>query len=104
MRLVLLVILCSILFTGCTLQSGYTRDKLHGYDRGVTWNHIYLLNDHTTVYCWEDNIAWGEILEKAKADNNITLEIDYEKYWLKGSLCSSGQDMEAVVVTDIKIV
>lgn len=102
-KLLIVGLLFSILlFTGCTLQSGYTKDKLHGYDTGVLWNHVYLLNDHTTVYCFDDN-RFIPLLEQAK-NGNVTIEVDYEKYALRGALCSSGQEMETVVITAIKIV
>jgi len=103
-KLLIVGLLCAvILMTGCTLQSGFTKDKLHGYDSGVLWNHVYLLNDHTTVYCFDDD-RFIPILEQAKNNNNITIEVAYNKYLLRGALCSSGQEMESVVITNIKIV
>lgn len=104
MKYLIPLIISMLLFTGCTLQSGYTKDQIHGYDRGVAWNHLYLLNDHTTVYCVEPNsFNIEEVLEQAKINNSI-IEVHYEKYILRGALCSSGQNMESVVVTRVKLI
>jgi hypothetical protein len=100
-KILIIIILSSmILFTGCTLQSGYTRDKLHGYDYGILWNHLYLLNDHSTVYCFKDDLI--PVIESI--NNNDTIQVYYESYLVYGILCSSGQSMESVVITDIKII
>ena len=93
-----LLIIGMLLFSACTLQSGISTDRIYGYDKGIVWNHLYLTNDHTTTYCFED-YQLQQI--KDAYELNKTVKIEYERYVIKGFWCQAQQNQEAVVVTKI---
>lgn len=95
----LFLVLCGLLLVaGCTFQSGQSNDRIYGYDKGIIWNHLYLVNDHSTAYCFDDGFVPS--VQKALAENRSVV-VHYEKYLVRGSLCSVPENMEAVVVTEI---
>jgi hypothetical protein len=90
-----------ILFsTGCTLQSGKSKDTIYAYDTGILWNHLYLTNDHTTCYCFKGSENYDAI--KSAFDDKKIVDVYYEKYLVKGTLCECGE-LEEVVVTKIEL-
>lgn len=90
-------LLLIILLTGC-IQEGTSTDTIYGYDKGPIWNHVYLKNDHTTTYCFEDNLQ--DDIEQAYK-NNTVVTIHYNKYWFRGALCNPQPNTEPVVVESI---
>lgn len=83
-------------------QSGTSKDKVMGYDVGPIWNHAYLMNDHFTVYCF-DNDNFKPIFEEAQRNQKEVI-VSYKKYMGRGSLCTSSQTYEPVIVTNVEIV
>lgn len=101
---IVVTILGVLLLSACGTQHGKSVDTIYGYDTGIVWNHLYLTNDHTTTYCYQDPTL-NIILEQA-LQNKSKVEVTYSKYIIKGSLCQSGtsSDGERVVVDNVKIV
>lgn len=99
-KILLLGILISILIiSGCTLQSGTSRDIVQGYDEGIIWNHAYLKNDHSTAYCF-DNPSFVDVFQQSQLFQKEVI-VTYEKYLFRGALCSVSEKYEKVIVTDV---
>lgn len=96
----ILVLSFVLLFTGCIFQHGTSKDYVMGYDRGIFWEHAYLVNDHNTCYCF-DNQNFESILKDAQ-ENNKKVIITYETYLFRGTLCSCSENYEEVVVINIQ--
>ena len=93
-----LIILLIFLISGCTFQRGTSRDVVQGWDKGIIWYHMYLKNDHTTSYCF-DNPQFIEIFDESlKTQREII--VTYETYFFRGGLCSAGDKFDNVIVTD----
>lgn len=91
-----------IILNGCTFQHGTSKDYVYGYDTGILWNHLYLKDDHSTCYCFDDP-EFIETIEEAQAADRKVL-VTYEKYVFRGGLCWSADGYENVVVTKVGIV
>ena len=100
MKLLPVVLVFALVLTACTFQSGVSTDRIYSYDQGILWNHVYLVNDHSTVYCYDGFV--GNEIERAFEENR-TVKLYYEKYLFRGALCQTpGDNWEAVVVTRVE--
>ena len=95
------VLMLGLLFIGCEYQKGNSNDTVYGYDKGLLWNHLYLTNDHTTCYCFDDQKVIS-ILDSAIATGR-KVEVNYGKYLLRGQLCSAPDKYETVVVDSLTL-
>jgi hypothetical protein len=94
------LIIALFLLTGCSIQEGNTKDRVAGYDIGIFWGHLYLVNDHKTVYCFDKSMA-----EKIKdmEDMNETVKVNYKKGLLfTAFLCGADDSYEIVRVVSIE--
>ena len=96
-KALLLGLMACLLLSACTFQDGFSKDKVYAYDKGILWNHLYLVNDHTTAYCFDDSL-WNSV--KEAYENNKTVNVHYQTYLIKGSLCSTG-NLENVIAIGI---
>jgi len=99
--IIMMLIVLVMFLTSCTLESGSSTDYIYGYDKGIVWGHAYLKDDHTTCYCFNDD-SIKEMFEYAQT-NNVKLKVNYERYLIKGSLCSCGDKMSTVIVTKVEV-
>jgi hypothetical protein len=85
-------------------NSGTSTDYTYTVERTkVGWYKLWLKDDHTTVYCFDDE-RMLDIINEAK-EQNLKVEVTYQDYWFRGSLCGSGSEaIETSVVTAIKII
>lgn len=92
------LLLIGLFLVGCTTQMGSSRDVIYGYDQGPAWNHMYLKNDHTTTYCFDNRL-----LDKVKAyyDNQTVVKISYAKGTFYTGVCMGQGNSEVVLVNDI---
>lgn len=97
------MLLIVLSMSACTFQHGTTRDIVQGYDSGILWNHMYLKNDHTTVYCFEKDTNFSEMFDESQRTQKEII-VTYETYLLKGSLCYHSEKFDGVVVKDVKFV
>lgn len=98
-KMIMTITLMGLFLVACTVQRGTSTDTIYGTDYGILWHHLYLKNDHSTVYCYDDFYD-QQIQEARKA--NATVTVTYEKNILgKGTLCSAGEQYEPVVVTGV---
>lgn len=98
----ILLITVMFLLTGCSYQSGSSTDIPYGWDSGFLWDHLYLTNDHKTVYCFDDSEV-RKVLEEAERSQK-KVRVVYNKYIFRGFLCYADEKYEKVVVTDIELV
>lgn len=89
-----------LLLFGCTLQHGTSRDVVQGYDKGILWSHMYLKNDHSTCYCF-NNQEFIKTFDESQLTQKEVI-VTYEKYIVKGSLCNCDDKYEKVIVTNVK--
>jgi hypothetical protein len=69
----------------------------------VGWYKLWLKDDHTTVYCFDDE-RFLPILEQAKAENK-KVAVTYQDYFFRGMLCSSGSErIGTTIITGVQIV
>ena len=100
---IIILMLSLILLVGCTTQTGNTKDKVHGYDVGPVWGHLYLINDHSTVYCFDKGLYESKI--ESAEDLNQTVKVYYNKqYPFNTFLCSAVDGYERVEVIGIEVV
>lgn len=84
------------------LNKGFSIDYPYNIEKSQFWNKLWLKDDHTTVYCF-DNEDFISIIEKAQRENK-KIKVSYQEYVFRGALCTSGSErIGTVVVTDIKI-
>ena len=100
--LIIVVIICLSLSSNYPYQHGTSRDIVQGYDAGPIWNHAYLKNDHNTAYCFDEE-RFLPILEKAEMEQKEVI-ITYEKYFLRGALCSTSDNYENVIIVNVELV
>jgi hypothetical protein len=93
-------LICILLVSGCALQHGSSRDVVQGWDKGILWYHMYLKNDHTTAYCF-DNPEFIKIFDDAQKTQREVI-VTYETYLVRGILCSVSDKYEKVIITDVK--
>ena len=101
-----MISLLAVILTACSasIQNGFSTDNAYGYDVGPIWGHLYLVNDHTTAYCFKPD-TYGQLI-KDSIKNKQKLDVYYQKYVgmaPTGALCTPPDNMEAVVVTNIEI-
>lgn len=88
------------------LNSGSSVDIAYGLENNAFWHKLYLKDDHKTIYCIdkEDN----DLIELAKraARDKIKVEVYYQEYIFRGSLCTfnTNDKYNSVVVTKMEIV
>ena len=99
MRRVILGLFLILFLGGCTFTQGTTKDVVQGFDKGIIWHHLYLLNDHTTAYCF-DNDDFIPILKSAQ-ESNQKVTVTYETNLIRGILCTTSDKFERVVVTNV---
>lgn len=100
MRMIGVLGIITLLFlASCTTQHGTSKDRIYGYDTGPVWGHMYLVNDHSTTYCFDKT---REDIIKEAYDSNRTVMITYEKGPLKAFFCMGQAEQETVVVTQVK--
>lgn len=69
----------------------------------VGWFKLWLKDDHSSVYCFDNN-NFLPIIKEAQ-EKNKKVAVSYQDYWFRGFLCSSGNEkIGSTVVTDIKII
>lgn len=92
-----LIALISIPF----LNKGTSIDVAYGVEQNNLWTKLYLKDDHKTVYCIEDQ----DLIDLAKraSEEKLRVEVTYQEYVFKGSLCDFSEQYSGVVVKDIKI-
>lgn len=85
------------------LNSGSSTDYPYNVEKNAAgWTKLWLKDDHTTVYCFDDE-RFLPIIEQAKAENK-KVTVYYQEYIFRGFFCSSGnENIGTVVVTDIQI-
>ena len=86
------------------LNKGYSIDYPYNIEQQKIggWYKLWLKDDHTTVYCFDDE-RFISIIETAK-ESESKIKVEYQEYILRGFLCSSGSDnINAVVITNIII-
>lgn len=93
-------IITIILLSGCTFQSGTTKDQVSGYDKGVLWYHAYLKNDHRTAYCFDDSALADKFSDAQKSGKEVV--ISYETYLIRGWFCTVSPSYETVIVTKVE--
>ena len=100
--LLLSIMMICVVLSGCTFQHGTTRDIVQGWDKGILWHHMYLKNDHTTAYCF-DNLDFTRIFDEAQKTQKEVI-ITYETYLIRGSLCSTSDKFENVIITNVQFI
>lgn len=95
-----ILIIGAIIFWNTSYQHGTSKDVVQGYDKGILWYHAYLKNDHNTAYCFDDE-RFIPLLEKSQRENTEVI-VSYEKYVIRGSLCSTSENYENVIITKIE--
>lgn len=85
-------------------NSGTSTDFAYSIENTkVGWYKLWLKDDHTNVYCFDNN-NFLPIIKEAQ-EKNKKVAVSYQDYWIRGSLCSSGNEkIGSTVVTDIKII
>lgn len=81
-------------------QHGSSRDVVQGYDKGWLWYHLYLKNDHTTAYCF-DNPSFVSMLEQSQRTQREVI-VTYETYLFRGFFCMTSEKYDNVVVTNVE--
>ena len=85
------------------LNNGSSTDYPYNIEQSKFWNKLWLKDDHTTVYCFDDE-KFLDIINKAKIENK-KIKVSYQEYLFRGFLCSSGSDnIGEVVITDIEVI
>jgi len=96
-----IILLIVLILKPVSYQHGTSKDIVQGYDKGIIWYHVYLLNDHHTAYCFDDE-KFIPLLEQSQK-NNEKIIITYEKYVIRGCLCSSSDNYENVIITNVEL-
>jgi len=98
---VIIGILCliNILF----LNHGSSIDIAYGVEQNTFWSKLYLKDDHTTVYCMDDD----NLIQIAKqaSQEKLKVKVTYQEYIFRGTLCNLFNDKyNGVVVTNIEVI
>lgn len=96
----LLILFILLFLVSCTFHSGQSIDTVYSVDKGPLWSHLYLKDDHSTCYCF-DNTEWYDMLKEGQK-NGTKFVVSYETYLLTGGLCYCGEKFDTVVVTKIE--
>lgn len=100
--LIVLVIVGGLWIYSLFLNKGVSTDYPYNIEKSQFWNKLWLKDDHTTVYCFDDE-RFIPIIDKAKLENK-KINVYYQEFMFRGFLCTSGSDnIGTVVITDIKI-
>lgn len=101
--IILAIIVAVYLITPLFFNDGTSTDYAYNVEKTkIGWYKLWLKDDHTTVYCFDDE-RFIEIIEKAKAEDK-KINVKYQDYWFRGFFCNSGSDnIGTTVVTDITI-
>lgn len=84
------------------LNEGSSTDYPYNIEQSRYWHKLWLKDDHTTVYCFDDE-RFISIIEQAKQSNK-KIKVSYQEYLFRGFLCSSGSDnIGEVVITNIEV-
>jgi hypothetical protein len=99
-----LIILAIYFIAPLFFNSGTSTDYPYTVEHTkVGWYKLWLKDDHTTVYCF-DNERFLPIIEQAKIENK-KVAVTYQDYFFKGFWCSSGSErIGKTVITNIEIV
>jgi hypothetical protein len=98
--LIIVGIMAILLLSGCSIQNGNTKDRISGYDIGIIWGHLYMMNDHKTVYCFDKSLMQSI---KDAEDKNLTVKVTYKKNLVfTAFLCSADESYEKVEVVSIE--
>lgn len=100
---VVLIVYGVISLSHVKTQSGQSVDYVYSVETGQLsrWHKLWLTNDHTTVYCFE-NLSFVPVLQDAQ-DKNIKVKVFYDEYFFKGVTCSTeNSNIGIVVVSDIE--
>lgn len=98
---IILIVILFFLVKNISYQHGTSKDIVMGYDKGVFWYHAYLINDHQTAYCFDDE-KFIPLLEQSQKNNQKVI-ITYEKYYGRGFLCTAADNYERVIITNVEI-
>lgn len=94
-----LILLSAIIIGGCTVQSGSVNDKVFSVDKGIVWDHVYFVNDHSTTYCLDKDAVDDYNFLK---NSNSTVRVDYNKNFMgEGFFCSGQGESETVIITKV---
>lgn len=84
-----------------TKNVGSSTDYVYTVEKTNFWHKLFLKDDHSTVYCFDDE-KFLDIIKKAQ-DDNKKIKITYEDYFIRGFFCSSGKDnIGTTIITDVK--
>jgi len=84
-------------------NSGTSTDYVYTVEKTKFWHKLYLKDDHTTVYCFDDE-RFLPILEQARTENKKVV-VTYQDYFFRGFLCSSGNErIGTTVITNVEII
>ena len=102
--LVIIFILLGLWIIPMFFNIGNTTDYVYTVEHTkIGWYKLWLKDDHTTVYCFDDE-RFIDIIDTAKLDNK-KVKVTYQDYWIRGFLCSSGNDkIGTTVVTNIEVI
>lgn len=84
------------------LNKGSSTDYPYTIEKSNFWNKLWLKDDHTTVYCYDDE-RFTSVIQRA-IDENKKVKVEFQEYVFRGSLCFSGSDkISEVVITNVEV-
>jgi len=107
MGVITIIIVILLIFIGFWIYSfflnkGSSTDYPYNIEKSSFWNKLWLKDDHTTVYCFDDE-RFIPIIEQAQKENK-KIKVSYQEYLFRGTLCSSGsENIGTVVITNIEV-
>jgi uncharacterized protein (UPF0333 family) len=104
--LICVVVIIAIMYIWFLIfhNHGTSTDYAYSVEKSnVGWNKLWLKDDHTTVYCFDqDNFL--EIIKKAQNENK-KVKVTYQDYFIRGFFCSSGNDkIGETIITNIEVI
>jgi len=86
-----------------TQNKGSSKDYAYTVEKTNFWYKLWLKDDHTTVYCFDDD-KFLKIIEDAKARDK-KVKVTYQDYFFRGFFCTSdiGSDIGKTIITDIEV-
>lgn len=102
MKKVWTLVLCigMLVLSACAVQHGASKDSVLSADWGISYGHVYLTNDHGTVYCTQNQNDY-DVANKALEDGKKVV-IKYTKgAMFSCGFCSAAKDYEIVCADSI---
>lgn len=104
---IILIIVVGIIIGGIFiaqhfLNSGVSTDYPYSIEKNKIWSKLWLKDDHTTVYCYDDD-SFTPTLEDAK-ERGKKVNVYYQEYILRGFFCSSGNGkIGTSIITKVEV-